>query len=294
MTVDRPGWMEQFQIQSEVDLDFVIGQGGGLPVGMTSRSPAEFKRRVLAAMISYTMQLKSIDCTLKQYVDHDLYETEDESLGETISHYLRAAAANLTRELRQLHTQGELPFGILGAELTLFRLPHALDTARILSNRGLLLEVLPLLQLCLEMIAWAHSAFYISDEAAVVELRAQSCISSLKRTYKSAGKIYGLLSQFTHWGHAVHREFIHLEGETTSVVNASVRYRAISLALCLLVLDVLVEVVRMIYRERSDTLVRTVQGVGCPDPARNSYQYVSKISAICGLKAIKEIQSLLQ
>jgi hypothetical protein len=77
-------------------------------------------------------------------------------------------------------------------------------------------------------------------------------------------------------------------------VNASVRYRAISLALCLLVLDVMVEVVRKIYRERSETLVRAVQGVGCPDPARNSYQYVSKISMICGLKAIEDIQSLLQ
>jgi hypothetical protein len=181
MTDDKPGWMQQFQIQSGVDLEFVIGQSAGLPVGMMTRSPAEFKRRVLAAMISYKMRLKSIDYTLRQYVDHDLYETEDESLGETISHYLHAATEDLTRELRQLHTQGDLPFGILGAELTLFRLPHALDTARMLSNRGLLLEVLPLLRLCLEMIAWADSAFYINDEAAVVELKAQSCISSLKK-----------------------------------------------------------------------------------------------------------------
>src|SRR5436309_8677870 len=116
-----------------------------------------------------------------------------------------------------------------------------------MSNRGLLLEVLPLLRLSLEMAAWAHTAFYISDEQKVVDLKAQSCISSLKTTYRSAGQLYGFLSQFSHWGHAVHSEFIDIDKETVSIVDASVRYRAMSLALCLVILDVVVEVVRKIY-----------------------------------------------
>ena len=154
-------WTKHFQIQSEVELDFVIGQGHGYPVGMQTGSPAEFRRRVLAAKLSYELQLGSIDYTLKRYVDPDQYENDDASLGETVSGYLRDAFVTLADELRNLHTQGDLPFGVLGAELTLFRLPHALDTARTLSNRGLLLEVLPLLRMCLEMIAWAHAAFQI-------------------------------------------------------------------------------------------------------------------------------------
>jgi hypothetical protein len=194
----KPDWKKHFQIQSEVDLDFVIGQGGGHPVGMESKSPAEFKRRVLAAMVSYKLRLKSIDYTLKHYVDLDAYETDNVWLGETISHYLGDASNILMSELAKLHTQGDLPFGILGAELTLYRLPHALDTARMLSNRGLLLEVLPLLRLGLEMIAWAHTAFYIDDEDEVVALKAQMCISSLKGTYRSVGELYGFLSLFTH------------------------------------------------------------------------------------------------
>lgn len=82
-----------------------------------------------------------------------------------------------------------------------------------LSNRGLLLEVLPLLRLSLEMIAWAHTAYYISDENEVVDLKAQSCIASLKSTYRSVGQLYGFLSQFIHWEHAIHGELIDIDKE---------------------------------------------------------------------------------
>lgn len=261
---------------------------------MERNSPAAFKRRVLAAMLSYNLQLRSIDYALKQHVDAKLYEADEPLLGEVVSDYLRGALQILSEELKNLHTQGDLSFGALGAELTLYRLPAALDTARMMSNRGLLLEVLPLLRLTLEMTAWAHTAFYLDDEEQVFELKAQSCISPLRDTYSSVGRLYGFLSQFAHWGHTVHGQFLHIEEGVTSVVMASVRYRAMSLALCLVILDVVVEVVRKIYADRSDSLVSKVQGVACPDSARHSYQYVSKIAEVCGLTEVRRIQSFLQ
>src|SRR4051812_31051951 len=163
-----------------------------------------------------------------------------------------------------------------------------------MSNRGLLLEVVPLLRLSLEMAAWAHTAFYITDEQRVFDLKAQGCISSLKGIYKSVGPLYGFLSQFSHWGHVIHGKFIDIEKETVSIVKASVRYRAISLALCLVILDVIVEVIRKIYSERSDSVVLKVQGVACPDPARESHHYVSTIAEMSGLREIREIESFLQ
>jgi len=294
MDSNSSDWRIHFQIESEVELDFVIGQKRGWPVGTERNSPAEFKRRVLAALLSYQLQLSSIDYTLKRYVDAKLYEANEPRLGEAVSDYLRGAVRILNEELKSLHTQGDLPLGVLGAELTLYRLPDALDTARMMSNRGLLLEVLPLLRLTLEMAAWSHTAFYLDDEEHVFELKAQSCISSLKGTYRSAGQIYGFLSQFAHWGHAIHSQFLKIEKGTTSVVTASVRYRAMSLALCLVVLDLVVEVVRKIYAERSVDLVSRIQGVAYPDPSRQSYQYVSKIADVSGLSEIREIQSFLQ
>jgi hypothetical protein len=77
-------------------------------------------------------------------------------------------------------------------------------------------------------------------------------------------------------------------------VRASVRYRAMSLALCLVILDVIVEVVRKIYAERSHELVSKLQGVAYPDPARKSHQYVSRIADMSGLSEIREIRYFLQ
>jgi hypothetical protein len=166
-----------FAIQSEVDLDFVIGQKVGYPVGMQREAPAEFRRRVLAGLVSYQLRLRSIDYALKRYVASDLYESEELLLGDAVSDYLRDCVTVLMRELRNLHTEHP-SFGIFGAEITLYGLPHSLDTARMLSNRGLLLEVMPILRLCPEMMAWSSSAFHMPDEDDVVALKAQSCILS--------------------------------------------------------------------------------------------------------------------
>jgi hypothetical protein len=291
-TNSRP-WAEHFKIQSEVDLDFVIGQQLGWPIGMLRRSPPEFWRRVLAAAISYQLQLRSIDYALKRYVASDLYESNDLPLGDAASDYLRDSVTKLMNELRDLHTKGPT-FGMFGAEITLYRVPHSLDVARMLSNRGLLLEVLPILRLCLEMTAWANVAFHMQNEEKVVALKAQNCIADLKNVYETAGKIYGYLSTFSHWGHVVHGEFLSFDDQQVAVLKASVRYRAVALALCLVVLDVFIEVVRKLYTDRSDTLVVQIQGVLDRSAVRNTQKMVATITELTALSDLQRIQSLLR
>jgi hypothetical protein len=92
---------------------------------MQRKSPPEFRRRVIAAMASYRLQLSSIDYTLKRYVASDKGEHDDVSLGDRVSDYLRDSATRLMTELRSLHT--EYPtFGVFGAEIALFRVPHSI------------------------------------------------------------------------------------------------------------------------------------------------------------------------
>jgi hypothetical protein len=113
-----------------------------------------------------------------------------------------------------------------------------------MSNRGLLLEVLPLLRLSLEMAAWAHTAFYISDEQTSRRPKGPKLHFLFEGALTNlSGQLYGFLSQFSHWGHAIHGKFIDIDEEAVSIVKASVRYRAMSLALCLVILDVIVEVI---------------------------------------------------
>src|SRR4051794_18237985 len=107
-------WTDHFRIQSAVDLDFVVGQRIELPVGMTRDSSPEFRRRVLAAIISYKLRLKSIDHALKRYVEPSLYEDEDLSLGDEASDYIRDSMELFMSELPKLHAEAPT-FGVFGA-----------------------------------------------------------------------------------------------------------------------------------------------------------------------------------
>ena len=275
-----------------VDLDFVIGQKRQFPVGMERQSAPEFRRRVLAGALSYQLQLQSIDYTLRRYVEPNLYDEEEVMLGDLVSDYLRDSNRKLMTELRNLQTR-DANFGVFGAEITLYRLPHSLDTARLLSNRGLLLEVLPILRLCLEMMAWSSVAFYMQDEDDVVALKAQSCIAEMKDIYGTAGRIYGYLSKFTHWGQAIHGHFLDISSDEVGVLSASVRYRAMALSLCLVILDVLVEVTRKLYPKRCEALVAAVQGNLNRDASRETRRMLSCIADMVKLKDLQVIQTFL-
>ena len=247
----------------------------------------------MAGLVSYQLQLSSIDYALKRYVKPNTYDGEELLLGDEVSDYLRDSVMVLMKQLRLLQTKHPT-FGTFGAEITIYRLPHSLDTGRLLSNRGLLLEVLPILRLCLEMLAWSSVAFHMKDEARVVALKAQSCIAELKSLYPTAGRLYGYLSTFSHWGHVIHGHFLDVRPEQVSVLKASVRYRAMALALCLVILDVFVEVVRMLYPTRSDALISEIQGVIDRTNDRKTHRTLARIVDLTKLDDLQEIQALLE
>jgi hypothetical protein len=113
----------------------------------------------------------------------------------------------------------------------------------------------------------------------------------LKQTYSTAGNIYGYLSRFTHWEHIIHGHFLNFDDTHVAVLKASVRYRAVALALCLVILDVFVEVVRHVYAKESDALVLRIRGASGLDDTRMTCQYLSKIADLSGLDELREIQA---
>jgi hypothetical protein len=65
-------------------------------------------------------------------------------------------------------------------------------------------------------------------------------------------------------------------------------------ALCLVILDVLVEVVREIYSTDSEQLIVAVQGVPDRIGARNTHKMISKIVKFSHAREFREIQFLLR
>jgi hypothetical protein len=285
-----PVWTSQFLIQTGADLDFVIG--ASWPVAMSRATPAEFKRRILAAAVSYQLQLRSIDGTMKRYIEPNQFDLLEMTLGETVNEFLDHRLKLLGTELRELH-RPDPSFGQVGAEFTLFKLPVVLNAARILANRGLLLEVLPILRLILELTGWAVVAFSAVEEK-VIRLKPQGCIPKLKVIYSTAGKLYGYLSKFSHWSYEIHSEFLHFSEGRTAVIHASPRQRAISLTLCLILLDIIVEAARHIYSSEAKKLVIAIQGTLDRIESRECCRMISEIAACTNLPEIKELQSLLR
>ena len=130
----------------------------------------------------------------------------------------------------------------------------------------------------------------MQDENQVVALKARSCISQMKDVYPTAGKLYGYLSTFSHWGHLIHGHFLDFNTQEAgvSVLTASVRYRALALALCIVILDAVVEVVRKLYSDRGNTLIEGVQGVLEQNAARSAYLKLSSIVETTKLKDLAQ------
>jgi len=293
-TTQEPGldWHDHFRTQSDVDLDFVIGQTLGWPVGMERRSPREFRRRVVAVAQSYVMQLSSIDYALKRYVDSDQYSNEPILAGDTVSDFIKISNNSLREHLKDLNTP-DPDFGRFGAELTLFKTPDVLEVARMLGNRGLFLEAIPTLRLAIEMTAWAIVAFHSADEDFVTQLQAQSCLASLRAAQPSAGRIYGYVSKFSHWEKVIHPFFLRIDEDKIGIIRASTKYRAMSLALCLVVLNLLVEAVRYLYVARADALVTSIQRTKGRGKNREIYKQMVSISKTTELDEIKMLKKFL-
>jgi hypothetical protein len=207
------------------------------------------------------------------------------------SDFIRNGGSLLKDDLKALHTP-EPTFGRFGSEITLYKFPDIIDMAGMLANRGLFLEITPMLRLSVEMIAWAICVFNSDNEEYVTRLKAQSCISTLKRAYSSAGRVYGYVSKFSHWEQVVHPFFLNIQ-EEVGVIRASRKYRALSSALCLVIIDLFIEAIRYLYGIRANSLILNIQETEEVSKTRKTYRFVNSIAEMTNDEDIMQVRDLL-
>jgi hypothetical protein len=95
-------------------------------------------------------------------------------------------------------------------------------------------------------------------------------------------------------GHVIHGQFLDITSQRIGVLKASVRYRAMTLALCLAILDVFVEVVRKLYPVRSDVLIAEVQGALDRNSERKTHRLLARIADLTELDDLREIRAFLE
>lgn len=255
---EPPPWAREFPIYHHEELAVRIGGEGLWPVATSVHTPVELRQGLLACSLAYNLQVRSIDNVRKRYVGDKCPPDDLSSLGGEASEFLRASFALLERALEALRCKGEAPFGMFGAELTLFRALTSLEAGRQLANRGLLLETKAVLRSALEMVCWAHSAFPMEDEQRIKELRAEASVTAARKIQPLVGRLYGALSETVHWRFEAHRRFLLVRSPGLFLLKASSLHRAVGLAFSLLVLRSFLDLSLAMYGAGAD-------GVRLPD-----------------------------
>jgi hypothetical protein len=252
----------KFPLYQPIDFDFIIGSNqpivgenefgiSEVPVGVLSRYPEEMIRRIAAAKTSYLLQLSSVDYTLKRYLKDVSYADVGSTRPDT------ALAEDLIREVetvwasvRKLGSREGEPIGTMLADVTFSRLRPTFRTLLTLAHRGLLFEGCSVARLALEQIAWAVAVFDDEDYESVKRRRAQTSISDLSRLYLGAGRLYGWLSEHSHWAYDAHIKVLSEHKGQVATLYASWRHKVVIFALTALLVDIFATMLEFAYRDR--------------------------------------------
>jgi hypothetical protein len=107
------------------------------------------------------------------------------------------------------------------------------------------------------------------------------------------GRLDSYLSKFSHWSFGVHPHFCAFDGENTAITRASSRHRALSLSLCLVTLDVFLEVIRTLYPVKAEALIARVQGHPDPFPSKRVHHLMSRMIQFADDSESKKVANLL-
>lgn len=206
------------------DIEFI---GNSLILlGLPFDAPEEFKRMVWAAAQCYIAGNKSIDHFYRRYGDIVQFPRPTDNRRQ-LSSTLRRCSYEIQRIAGQLsnNVERQSTVGLFASESALLRLPVSFEYSAFLLMQGAIYESAAVLRLCLEQIAWAFDVHALDDER-LFRTNPIKSLTKLKELEPSCGRLYSLLSDYTHIHPRLQQGYIDLSGE-----YAAVRYRDHDLAL---------------------------------------------------------------
>lgn len=185
------------------------------------RTTESYRKLIWAAMVTYMWGNKSVDYVLRRY-DY-LWQRFKHHSVERSPKIL--ALRSMVEKIDQLSARLEAlkigdSIGPICAKAALCRLEASFKAAYGLIRKNYIFETDAVVRLILEQLAWAYSAFSVTDES-VFALQPNKCISRLKAVFPNAGVLYGELSEWAHIDPDITRNYVHFHQEGTPVVRRS-------------------------------------------------------------------------
>jgi hypothetical protein len=232
---------KQFPIFSYEDYDFEFKKRG-YPIGLKSTYPEELVQRVSAARLSYLLRLKSVDYTLKQYLNEVKYEMGDGSrLDLRVSATLKHRTELLSALISRLSERPNKSNGEAIGEWTLLRVPFATKILLSCANRGALFESVAIARMLIEQVAWATKVNGLDDILEIQNTSATKAVAHLKTLCPSAGRLYGWLSSHAHWTYEGHVKAMEFDEHRMIALFATSKFKRKALALSLVMVSIVTQ-----------------------------------------------------
>jgi hypothetical protein len=198
-------WFPVFPDYSAFDIVGLDGEAIGLPKITT----LGLKKKVLAAAIANKLGI-SLSYAEKRYVgesaisaprdlglSREIDDLFDQGPSQFCS-YIDALKENFVKESELLDDLANQFF---------YRNIAGLDAAKKLSELGYLCEVAVILRSLIEQFAFAAKLRTLPVETELAKVKPVQCLNYLKSIEESAGRLYGLLSKYTHFEYDHHTHF---------------------------------------------------------------------------------------
>lgn len=192
--------------------------GSTMVLGVPFDAPEEFKRKVWAAAQCYATGNRSMDYFCKRYGDYANFPRPSAARRKLCS-ILRLAGYEVDRIVGQLSNGVERDsiLGLFAAECALIRLSVSFKYGTFLLMQGATYESAAVLRLAMEQIAWAFDVHKIDDES-LFQKNPTKSISKIKEIDVTSGRLYSLLSDYTHIQPALQRNYLDFSGEYAAVL----------------------------------------------------------------------------
>jgi hypothetical protein len=178
-------------------------------IGLPQVVTLDLKRKVLAAAIAHKLGI-SLSYAERRYVQAaQINEPRELGLSRRIDALFQEGNLGLCAYVDALRASYDDETTTLDdlSNQFFFRNMAGLEAAKKLSDLGYLCEVAVILRSLLEQFAFAAKVRTLSVETKLEKIKPIECVNYLKSIEKSSGKLYGLLSKYTHFEFDHHTHF---------------------------------------------------------------------------------------
>ncbi|WP_270596436.1 hypothetical protein [Anaerococcus vaginalis] len=174
-------------------------------------------KKTISGYLSEVFGLNSIDYVYKKYIKNQniekLSSKFDYNLADStneISNYL----SDFIKDIRLLE-KPDIP-SLFTASVAFFRLENTFNAVLLCIRTGLFAEAFMLERIILEQIAWIYQVHNYNGD--FFKLIPSMSISSIKKIFPESGRLYGILSDFTHIDPKLNWSFVNNENNADALL----------------------------------------------------------------------------